>query len=118
MKVKLSVSELQSLSAVMVIAAEAIKQDAIPSREGEDEPIMTHREAMYHMINATEALLPYMNKAKEKGEQRERKIGVEIIGEDEADLITNLPPKVKEILEKLSESGAKVEVMKVEVSKY
>ena len=31
---------------------------------------------------------------------------------------TNLPPKVKEILEKLSESGAKVEVMKVEVSKY
>ena len=27
----------------------------------------------------------------------------------------NLPPKVKEILEKLSESGAKVEVMKVEV---
>ncbi len=36
-------------------------------------------------------------------------------GEDEADLITNLPPKVKEILEKLSESGAKVEVMKVEV---
>ena len=115
MKVKLSVSELQSLSAVMVIAAEAIKQDAIPSREGEDEPIMTHREAMYHMINATEALLPYMNKAKEKGEQRERKIGVEIIGEDEADLIANLPPKVKEILEKLSESGAKVEVMKVEV---
>lgn len=115
MKVKLSVSELQSLSAVMVIAAEAIKQDAIPSREGEDEPIMTHREAMDHMINATEALLPYMNKAKEK---RERKIGVEIIGEDEADLIANLPPKVKEILEKLSESGAKVEVMKVEVSKY
>ena len=38
--------------------------------------------------------------------------------EDEADLITNLPPKVKEILEKMSESGAKVEVMKVEVSKY
>lgn len=36
----------------------------------------------------------------------------------EADLITNLPPKVKEILEKLSESGAKVEVMKVEVSKF
>ena len=33
----------------------------------------------------------------------------------EADLITNLPPKVKEILEKLSESGAKVKVMKVEV---
>ena len=30
---------------------------------------------------------------------------------------TNLPPKVKEILEKLSESGAKVEVMKVEVLK-
>ena len=29
----------------------------------------------------------------------------------------NLPPKVKEILEKLSESGAKVEVMKVEVLK-
>ena len=115
MKVKLSVSELQSLSAVMVIAAEAINQDAIPSREGKDEPIMTHREAIYHMINAIEALLPYMNKAKEKGEQRERKIGVEIIGEDEADLIANLPPKVKEILEKLSESGAKVEVMKVEV---
>ena len=111
MKVKLSVSELQSLSAVMVIAAEAIKQE----REGEDEPIMTHREAMYHMINAIKALLPYMNKAKEKGEQLERKIGVEIIGEDEADLITNLPPKVKEILKKLSESGAKVEVMKVEV---
>ena len=56
MKVKLSVSELQSLSAVMVIAAEAIKQDAIPSREGEDEPIMTHREAMDHMIKATRAL--------------------------------------------------------------
>lgn len=32
--------------------------------------------------------------------------------------IANLPPKVKEILEKLSESGAKVEVMKVEVSKF
>ena len=45
MKVKLSVSELQSLSAVMVIAAEAIKQDAIPSCEGEDEPIMNHRNA-------------------------------------------------------------------------
>ena len=45
MKVKLSVSELQSLSAVMVLAAEAIKQDAIPSREGEDEPIMNHRNA-------------------------------------------------------------------------
>ena len=72
MKVKLSVSELQSLFAVMVLAAEAIKQNTIPSREGEDE----------------------------------------------ADLITNLPPKVKEILEKLSESGAKVEVMKVEVSKF
>ena len=113
MKVKLSVSELQSLSAVMVLAAEAIKQDAIPSREGEDQPIMTHREALYHMINATEAVLPYMNKAKEKGEQRERKIGVEII----ADLITNLPPKVKKKKKKLSESGAKVEVMKVEVSK-
>ena len=40
MKVKLSVSELQSLAAVMVIAAEAIKQDAIPSREGEGKPIM------------------------------------------------------------------------------
>ena len=109
MKVKLSVSELQSLSAVMVIAAEAIKQDAIPSREGEDEPIMTHREAMDHMIKATKALLPYIKKAKESGG--------EIIGEDEADLITNLPPKVKEILKKLSESGVKVEVMKVEVSK-
>ena len=115
MKVKLSVSELRSLFAVMILAAEAIKQNTIPSREGEDEPIMTHREAMYHMINATGALLTYMNKAKEKGEQLERKIGVEIIGEDEADLITNLPPKVKEILKKLSESGAKVEVMKVEV---
>ena len=31
--------------------------------------------------------------------------------------IIYLPPKVKEILEKLSESGAKVEVMKVEVLK-
>ena len=115
MKVKLSVSELRSLFAVMVLAAEAIKQNTIPSREGEGKPIMNHREAMFHMINASEALLPYMNKVKEKGEQRERKIGVEIIGEDEADLIANLPPKVKEILEKLSESGAKVEVMKVEV---
>lgn len=115
MKVKLSVSELRSLFAVMVLAAEAIKQNTIPSREGEVKPIMNYREAMFHMINASEALLPYMNKVKEKGEQRERKIGVEIIGEDEADLIANLPPKVKEILEKLSESGAKVEVMKVEV---
>ena len=118
MKVKLSVSELRSLFAVMVLAAEAIKQNTIPSRpsrEGEGKPIMNHREAMFHMINATEALLPYMNKAKEKGEQRERKSGGEIIGEDEADLITNLPSKVKEILEKSSESGAKVEVMKVEV---
>lgn len=33
----------------------------------------------------------------------------------QAALTTNLPPKVKEILKKLSESGAKVEVMKVEV---
>ena len=117
MKVKLSVSELQSLSEVMVIAAEAIKQDATPAREGEDKPIMNRREAMFHMINAIEALLPYMNKAKEKGEQREKDGGFKIVGEDEAVLIANLPPKVKEILEKLSESGAKVEVMKVEVLK-
>ena len=113
MKVKLSVSELRSLFAVMILAAEAIKQNTIPSREGEGKPIMNHREAMFHMINASEALLPYI--ADYESQKLERKIGVEIIGEDEADLITNLPPKVKEILEKLSESGAKVEVMKVEV---
>ena len=113
MKVKLSVSELRSLFAVMVLAAEAIKQNTIPSREG--KPIMNYREAMFHMINASEALLPYI--ADYESQKRERKSGGEIIGEDEADLITNLPPKVKEILEKLSESGAKVEVMKVEVSK-
>ena len=116
MKVKLSVSELRSLFAVMVLAAEAIKQNTIPSRpsrEGEGKPIMNHREAMFHMINASEALLPYI--ADYESQKRERKSGGEIIGEDEADLITNLPPKVKEILEKLSESGAKVEVMKVEV---
>ena len=116
MKVKLSVSELRSLFAVMVLAAEAIKKNTIPSREGEGKPIMNHREAMFHMINASEALLPYI--ADYESQKRERKSGYEIIGEDEADLITNLPPKVKEILEKLSESGAKVEVMKVEVSKY
>ena len=116
MKVKLSVSELRSLFAVMVLAAEAIKQNTIPSREGEGKPIMNYREAMFHMINASEALLPYI--ADYESQKRERKSGGEIIGEDEADLITNLPPKVKEILEKLSESGAKVEVMKVEVSKY
>ena len=115
MKVKLSVSELRSLFAVMVLAAEAIKQGAIPAREGEGKPIMNHREAMCHMLNATEALLPYI--ADYESQKRERKSGGEIIGEDEADLITNLPPKVKEILEKLSESGAKVEVMKVEVLK-
>ena len=45
MKVKLSVSELRSLFAVMILAAEAIKQNTIPSREGEDEPIMNHRNA-------------------------------------------------------------------------
>ena len=115
MKVKLSVSELRSLFAVMVLAAEAIKQNTIPSREGEGKPIMNHREAMFHMINDSEALLPYI--ADYESQKRELKSGGEIIGEDEADLITNLPPKVKEILEKLSESGAKVEVMKVEVSK-
>ena len=60
MKVKLSVSELQSLFAVMILAAEAIKQNTIPSREGEGKPIMNHREAMFHMINASEALLPYI----------------------------------------------------------
>ena len=114
MKVKLSVSELRSLFAVMVLAAEAIKQNTIPSREGEGKPIMNYREAMFHMINASEALLPYI--ADYESQKRERKSGGEIIGVDE-DLITNLPPKVKEILEKLSESGAKVEVMKVEVSK-
>ena len=113
MKVKLSVSELRSLFAVMVLAAEAIKQNTIPSREGEGKPIMNYREAMFHMINASEALLPYI--ADYESQKRERKSGGEIIGEDEAVLITNLPPKVKEILEKLSESGAKVEVMKVEV---
>ena len=113
MKVKLSVSELRSLFAVMVLAAEAIKQNTIPSREGEGKPIMNYREAMFHMINASEALLPYI--ADYESQKRERKSGGEIIGVDEADLITNLPPKVKEILEKLSESGAKVEVMKVEV---
>lgn len=43
--------------------------------------------------------------------------GCKIVGEDKADLIASLPPEVKEMLEKLSESGAKVEVMKVEVSK-
>ena len=114
MKVKLSVSELQSLFAVMVLAAEAIKQNTIPSRpsrEGEGKPIMNHREAMFHMINASEALLPYI--ADYESQKRERKSGGEIIGEDED--FTNLPPKVKEILKKLSESGAKVEVMKVEV---
>ena len=116
MKVKLSVSELRSLFAVMVLAAEAIKQNTIPSREGEGKPIMNYREAMFHMINASEALLPYI--ADYESQKRERKSGGEIIGIDEADLITNLPPKVKEILEKMSESGAKVEVMKVEVSKY
>ena len=114
MKVKLSVSELRSLFAVMVLAAEAIKQNTIPSREGEGKPIMNHREAMFHMINASEALLPYI--ADYESQKRERKSGGEIIGEDED--FTNLPPKVKEILEKLSESGAKVEVMKVEVSKF
>ena len=113
MKVKLSLSELRSLFAVMVLAAEAIKQNTIPSREGEGKPIMNYREAMFHMINASEALLPYI--ADYESQKRERKSGGEIIGVDEADLITNLPPKVKEILEKLSESGAKVEVMKVEV---
>lgn len=112
MKVKLSVSELRSLFAVMVLAAEAIKQNTIPSREGEGKPIMNYREAMFHMINASEALLPYI--ADYESQKRERKSGGEIIGEDE-DLITNLPPKVKEILKKLSESGAKVKVMKVEV---
>ena len=106
MKVKLSVSELRSLFAVMVLAAEAIKQNTIPSREGEGKPIMNHREAMFHMINASEALLPYISDY--ESQKRERKSGGEIIGVDEADLITNLPPKVKEILEKLSESGAKV----------
>ena len=114
MKVKLSVSELRSLFAVMVLAAEAIKQNTIPSRpsrEGEGKPIMNHREAMFHMINASEALLPYI--ADYESQKRERKSGGEIIGEDED--FTNLPPKVKEILKKLSESGAKVEVMKVEV---
>ena len=64
-----------------------------------------------------EALNPHperkQNEADYESQKRERKSGGEIIGEDEADLITNLPPKVKEILEKLSESGAKVEVMKV-----
>ena len=105
MKVKLSVSELRSLFAVMVLAAEAIKQNTIPSREGEGKPIMNYREAMFHMINASEALLPYI--ADYESQKRELKSGGEIIGEDEADLITNLPPKVKEILEKLSESGAK-----------
>ena len=45
MKVKLSVSELRSLFAVMVLAAEAIKQNTIPSREGEGKPIMNHRNA-------------------------------------------------------------------------
>ena len=105
MKVKLSVSELRSLFAVMVLAAEAIKQNTIPSREGEGKPIMNYREAMFHMINASEALLPYI--ADYESQKRECKSGGEIIGEDEADLITNLPPKVKEILEKLSESGAK-----------
>ena len=109
MKVKLSVSELRSLFAVMVLAAEAIKQNTIPSREGEGKPIMNYREAMFHMINASEALLPYIADYESQKRERERKSGGEIIGEDEADLITNLPPKVKEILEKLSESGAKVE---------
>ena len=113
MKVKLSVSELRSLFAVMVLAAEAIKQNTIPLREGEGKPIMNHREAMFHMINASEALLPYI--ADYESQKRKLKSGGEIIGVDETDLITNLPPKVKEILEKLSESGAKVEVMKVEV---
>ena len=116
MKVKLSVSEMRSLFAVMVLAAETIKQNTITSREGEGKPIMNHREAMFHMINASEALLPYI--ADYESQKHELKSGGEIIGEDEADLITNLPPKVKEILEKLSESGAKVEVMKVEVSKF
>ena len=45
MKVKLSVSELRSLFAVMILAAEAIKQNTIPSREGEGKPIMNHRNA-------------------------------------------------------------------------
>ena len=108
-KMKLSVSELRSLFAVMVLAAEAIKQNTIPSRENEGKPIMNYREAMFHMINASEAWLPYIADDDYESQKRERKSGGEIIGEDEADLITNLPPKVKEILEKLSESGAKVE---------
>ena len=115
MKVKLSVSHLQSISALMAIAAEAIKQRNIPAEEGKDEPIMANYEAMFHFINVHEALKPYIDKAKSK--QWKNEDGCKIVGEDEAVLIANLPPKVKEILEKLSESGAKVEVMKVETQK-